>query len=304
MIINIIFLLLILFCILIKRYNPIIIAFIILLPTSNLLTEENLFGFLGYEQILQLAIILLFYKNIFNFKSISKLHKLCIYLMFLFVLIFFYVSIKEYFYGFSEMEPSSFIKQFLKIVFEYFAILLLILSIKRKNINIYIFAFLTGALFISFSSIFPSLFGLEKDIAVSTGIERSTGINRGNSNSLGAFLAIAFGFTLFHIELKTFRYNYFLFFSSFVLIAGILSSGSRTSFAAITLLIVFFVLRNFSFKNSLFLFFFILSAFLSFHVLGDLVIERIFLLKWENINNISRVVGWGIYLKHFFQNSK
>jgi len=293
-----------------KKY--IIALFVFHLPLLPYIPSDfKLFSVLGPHEIIYGYSF--FYLNNLSKTTKVKLNefqKLSIKFVYLFFFIKVYIIVKDNILGLDASNAGNvlnIVKKFFRYFLYFSSLVLLIKFIYLKDIYKYVFdgmKYSVVVLVLSMVFTVPLiLMGANiKDkemyfIAVALR-ERYMGFygSGGDQNSAGIFLTSFFGFLLALYE-KTGKIKNYIIFMGFAVL-GILLTGSRTSFMALAIIILLFLITNKSGKDK----FLILIACVIFYFLFakqlDLVIQRFLDPSAANAidpNDTGRVGKWILY---------
>ena len=265
---SILLFLLIVFIIRIRRPYHLISLYIYFLPLSSLIsTEHNLFTYVGFNEIIQVFILIFliqFYKRKkFKFKlNLNRYVKYIIILIASYYLIATTKGILTSHWGYVKLGDIDYIfRLFIKLVFKYLPLILLLNLFSKYKIRSHIYP----AIILSVCTIVASMlfveqlnsFGFllaENEYAlneVEGGVLRATGFYGagGDTNSVSGFLLVIFSFYLSQYEITKKLSPYFLIL--LISVSGVFLTASRTGFICLCLILAIFFIRNYSNRSIL-----------------------------------------------------
>lgn len=307
------FLFIILFCF--KKYDLILFLFVALLPTNGFVnTEYNILGIINSKYIISLFSLfsaILLDKQIKNNYELDKLAKFGFYII---IFVSVYLILQNYKVnqlGLQEISILKIITRFIKISID---AIVLFYIIKLSNLSYYKLyfqkAFFVSLLLIALSMIFAgSLYKLgvymcdESSFIVRAENQRILGIwgfgGGGDVNTIGGFLVMGLSCVLFSLK-KT------PWIMVFILILGIMVTGSRTAFVNLSIVFAAFMLFGAGSvsKKMKRICWIVIFIFILFQIgVFDFVIERIMLLvtgedEGLDADGVGRLSGWIWYLNY------
>ncbi len=300
-----------------KRY--IISFFVYQLPIAPLIsTDYKLFGLVGPHEIIFGFSLFVLIQLAHGYKvKLNAFQKIAIQFTYFLFFISTYIITKDIISG-LELDKSRgamyIFKNTVRFFLYYYSLVLLIKIIYQKGIYSFIIPGIKMSLItLVLSMIFAKyliLIGagaIEKnadDIVAGKGT-RFLGLYGagGDENSAGIFLAAIFGFFLSLYEKSGNIKEHILYFGFAVL--GVLLTGSRTAFIALSLIILIFLITNKSGKAK----FGILVTFIIFYFVFaeqlNLVIERFFddsAVRAVDPNDKGRFGKWILYIEWILDN--
>lgn len=302
-----------LFCL--KKYELILFLYIALLPTNGFVnTEYNILGIVNSKYIISLFSLfsgILLDKQLKNNYKFDELSKFGFEIIVFVSIYLFLQNYKVDLLGVQEISISKYTTRFIKVLID---AIVLFYIIKLSNLSYYKLyfqkAFGVSLLLIALSMIFASnlynlgvYMGDESRFQVGEENQRLLGIwgfaGGGDVNTIGGFLVMGLSCILFSFK-KT------PWLMVFILILGIMVTGSRTAFVNLSIVFVAFMLFGSGSLNKkikricwIVIFIFVLFTFGVF----DFVIERIMLLVTGEDGGLDaegtgRLAGWIWYLNY------
>lgn len=311
------FLFLVLFSILFifKKYDLILFLFVTLLPTNGFVnTEYNILGIVNSKYIISLFSLIsaiLLDKQIKNNYKLDELAKFGFYIIVFVSAYLIFQNYKVNQLGIQEISILKFITRFIKASID---AIVLFYIIKFSNLSYYKLyfqkAFFVSLLLIALSMIFAgSLYELgvymgdESRFQTGEENQRLWGIwgfgGGGDVNTIGGFLVMGLSCVLFSLK-KT------PWIMVFILILGIMVTGSRTAFVNLSIVFVAFMLFGAGSvsKKMKRICWIVIFVFILFQIgVFDFVIERIMLLvtgedEGLDADGVGRLSGWIWYLNY------
>lgn len=306
---------------LVRVRSPLMLVslFVYFLPMSSIIgTEYNLFGLIGFFEIVQVFFISYIIKYNAPKQPLSLLQKYAMYMLIGIAIYYLYYYTKGIIYGTDLGEDVTSInyvfKLLVKTVLKYWPLIFIIKQMGNYSIRSYVFPAITLSLitiFISMLIVDPMIeFGFylpENEFSyrdVKSGITRAMGLYNagGDTNSVAGFFLIAFGFFLAQYE-RVKRLNQFIVIFG-ITIMGLFLTASRTGMISLALIILVFLIRNFHNRSMFKLFFlgFIFFIFSSTLILNS--IERFYADSAKralNKDNDARLGYYYIYGNYFVE---
>ncbi len=271
----------------------IISFFVYNLPIVPLIsTDYKVFSMLGPSEIIygfSLLVLLSISSSVKRVK-LNKYQKLSISFVYFLFFLKVYILIKDSYFGLSDLRTSGafyIFKITVRYFLYYYSLVLLIKVIYLKEIFDYVFVGIKySVLTIPISMIFTKalvlmgagivVYGDKTEGILSGEYDRYIGFYGagGDENSVGIFLVAAFGFLLALYE-KTGDIKKYVVFMGFAVL-GVLLSGSRTSFLALVVIILIFLITNKSGSAKVYILIACVVFYFIFNEQLNSVIERFF----------------------------
>jgi len=253
-------------------------------------TDYKIFSFVGPHEVIygfSFFVLSTLVRNSKN-KKLSKIQKISIAFVYFLFFMKMYELAKDILLGIhSDNSKNLFyiFKNFVRYYLYYISVVLLIKVIYQKDVRNYVIEGIKYAIItIPISMIYTRElilmgtgvnFAPERlDIILSGEYQRFVGFYGagGDENSVGIFMVGAFGFFLALYE-KTGNMKKYIVFLGFAVL-GVLLSGSRTSFIALSLVVLIFLITNKSGKSKFGILAAIVIFYFAFSKQLNLVIER------------------------------
>ena len=304
----------------IRKPYFLISLFVYFLPLSSIIgTENNLFGLIGFDELISLAFLSFFIGLKTKKPPLTRLQKNAIRIIILIVAYYLYYNAKGIIYGYDlGVDKTSIFyvfKLLIKFVLKYGPLILLIRFMGFYKVRVYVFtAVLMGLATIFVSMMMVDLlldlgFYLPKNefsiAEVETGVTRAMGFYNagGDTNSTAGFFLVAFGYYLAQYEHVKKLKLFLIVFGITVL--GLFLTASRTGFISLVLMMMLFFSRNYKSRSAVKLMSFgLLFVILSFSVIVKTV-ERFYAESaYEALdkNNVGRLGYYYIYGEYFVEN--
>lgn len=304
----------------IKKPLYLISLFVYFLPLSSIIgTENNLFGLIGFDEILSLALLSFFVGLKAKKPPLTKLQKNVIRIIILIVVYYLYYNAKGILYGYDlGVDKTSIFyvfKLLLKFILKYGPLILLIRFMAFHQVRVYVFtAVLMGLATVFVSMMMVDLlldlgFYLPKNefsvAEVESGVTRAMGFYNagGDTNSTAGFFLIAFGYYLAQYEHVKKLKVFLIVFG--ITILGLFLTASRTGFISLVLMMLLFFSRNYKSKSAAKLMSFgLLFVILSFSIIMKTVQRFYAESAYEALdkNNVGRLGYYYIYGEYFIEN--
>lgn len=293
--------------------------FVFQLPLFPIIpTDFKLFSLIGpHEVVYGLSLFTLFNLSKHNKFKVNEVQKLSIKFIYLIFFINIYVIAKDVFLNHSKEEELSYVlKNLFRLFLYYYSLVLLIKIIYTDKVQKYVIVGIKYSLVVLVISMVFTFYIKALDIGQVT-VNKSSLINYnqtrfmglygagGDVNSAGVFLAGVFGFLLALYE-KTGSFGKYIVFFAFA-IFGILLTGSRTSFIALSFVLIVFFIKNKSGKSKIALFFALVVFYFIFNEQFDLLFMRFFdpsAREAVDPNETGRVGKWIRYMDWILNNPK
>ena len=284
-----------------KEY--LIILFILFLPTNGIISSDDyLFGILGINQINFIS-MMLFFLSIKNNNKPTLIQNNIKFLIYALIVSYAFEYFKDAVYGIgSTPNFTSASRKFINLLSKYIPLLLLINNLNHPKI-----------FNLTFSSIFPSIFGLVvyaffssflPEIGLksfgnevsSFGIDRVYGVVAdGDSNTFGTLIAMSIGFILLaNSKSSKIIYNLLIL----ICLLAVASSGSRASIISLILvLLVYYFISSFDPRKLWFILIISLVVVFSFESWIHIV-DRFSLVdqQFNTETSSNRIGKWILYI--------
>ncbi len=302
-----------------KKY--IISLFVYYLPLLPIIsTDYKVFGLIGPHEIIYgfSFFVLVQLSKLYNIKRVNSYQKLAInFVYFLFFISVIFI-VKDIVLGMQTDKTKGgfyIFKNFIRFFLYYYSLVLLIKIIYQKDIyNFILIGIKTSLITLVLSIIFTvplALIGAGVKVDDDFFSNISNELNRlagfygagGDVNSLGIFLVSVFAFFLAMYEKMGNIKNYILYFSFAVL--GVLMTGSRTAFIALSLVILIFLLTNKSSKSKLSIIVTIILFYFIFYEDINFVLQRFLdpsAVAALDKDQMGRVGKWILYMNWIVDN--
>lgn len=304
------------FCLFLLFLNPkyILLLYVIILPTNGIISKEfSVFGILGIKQIVSLFaffyLLTISKKN--DEKSIIEISKPLKILFSIYIVYGVYTAFKNAYFGLEEYDLRFAFLKSGNILIMNVPLLFLIDKIQSSKV---LNSVSIGAVFgiinmIIFVLISPMLsdfgiktIGLESTEFDNSSYSRYAGVMAdGDSNTMGAFMVLCFGFMLNQYEYYRKYIVYGLIGFTLLCIA---LSGSRTAFLSLMVIAFLFYVRDRNSKLKIQLFVIFICLIIVSLPLWQMVIDRLALSnnQLETDTSSNRIGKWILYMTYIIQN--
>lgn len=305
-----------------NNINYLVTFFVYFLSLSSIVgTDNNLFMFIGLNEVTQLGIL---YYLLSTRRQKTHLPKMLRYIQYLIFILFLYhiiFSLKSVIipgWYIENVKPVSWIfKRTFKLLLNYIPLILLVNRIWYKDLSKYIIPGMILSALIIVASMPISDF--LNDVGFTIGqMEFDTGFKGnqiiraqgfygagGDVNSAGFFLVVMYTFVLIIVTYLK-KNSVIMFVSSLIIFAGIILTASRTAILSLGLVVVLYMLFNKQRSANYFkvIVFFIFSIIVFFPIFNS-AIERFFLdsaVTAIDVNQLGRIGKWILYYEYFVAN--